>query len=236
MSLEPQANSSTANLSAQPIPGGWTLRSVELRGHTLEMLVPADPDQFLDFLTPSDNHPSWPDPYWAKLWPMSIELANQVLAAKWPANSRVVEIGCGCGIPGIAALACGMAVSFSDYIPLAMDLALANAARNGYSSGQALFLDWRDPPQLDFDIVLASEILYDRTLHEPILQTLRNILRPGGFAWLADPGRTAAEEFVPRALAEGWGVTLWDAAGNEHPRLRFNNFNLIELRKPRDWK
>ncbi len=219
-------------LAEEPIPGGWTTTIVELPGRSLEMLVPADPDQFLDFLTPSGNHPSWPDPYWAKLWPMSIELAKQVLAADWPAESRIVEIGCGCGMAGVAALSRGWQVSFSDYIPLAMELACENALRNGFSRGEKLFVDWREPPVLDFDVVLASEILYDRSLHPPILQTLQNIVKPGGYVWLADPGRTAAEEFVPAAIAAGWQGTIRDAQRKIQPRLQFRQFNLIELRKP----
>ncbi len=255
------------SLHETEIPGGWKEESVEIAGRRFELLLPADPDQFLDFMTQSGNHPSWPDPYWAKLWPMSMELARLILigvagverseppetssgghsinprlkntattqnnwglAALDPSHPiTIIEIGCGVGMAGLAALARGWDVTFSDYIPLAMDLAVDNARRNGLPEAKKLWLDWRDPPQLAFDVVLASEVLYDRTLHPAILQTLDAILAPHGRAWFADPGRTATEEFIPRAKVAGWQVGIIDREGKSHEQLQFNQFNRLEL-------
>ena len=120
-------------------------------------------------------------------------------------------------------------MTFSDYIPLAMDLAVENARRCNLSEAKKLWLDWREPPQLAFDVVLASEVLYDRSLHPAILQTLDAIVAPAGRAWFADPGRTATEEFIPRAIAAGWNVSIIDRDGKPQAELRFNQFNRLEL-------
>ncbi len=217
------------SLHATGIPGGWKEEVVDVAGRRFDLLLPAEPDQFLDFMTESGNHPSWPDPYWAKLWPMSIELARLVLSHEWQSGTKVIEIGCGVGMAGLAALARGLDVTFSDYIPLAMELAQENAQRNGLPAGNQLWLDWREPTRHNFDIVLASEVLYDRTLHDAILQTLDSILVPHGRAWFADPGRTATEEFIPRAQEAGWMVSIVDREGRPQEQLRFNQFNRIEL-------
>src|SRR5437660_12414089 len=43
-------------------------------------------------------------PYWADLWPASRMLARVVLREDWPAGTTALEVGCGLGVPGIAAL------------------------------------------------------------------------------------------------------------------------------------
>jgi len=51
-------------------------------------------------------------PYWADLWPSAIELAHVV--ARWDlAGRRVLELGCGLALPGIAAALRGGRVTVS---------------------------------------------------------------------------------------------------------------------------
>ncbi|HSU09647.1 MAG TPA: hypothetical protein VLK57_10630, partial [Pseudonocardia sp.] len=50
----------------------------------------------------NDEYP----PYWAELWPSSIALARAVAAAA-PVGARVLELGCGLGLPSITAALCG---------------------------------------------------------------------------------------------------------------------------------
>src|SRR5580698_6627041 len=44
-------------------------------------------------------------PYWADLWPAARMLAKAVLAEPLPLGLTALEVGCGLGLPGIAALA-----------------------------------------------------------------------------------------------------------------------------------
>lgn len=221
-------------VTATEVPGGWTEQIVPVGDRQIKLAIPADPDRFLDHLTSehgaANDRPVWDDPYWAKLWPMAIELAQQVYAADWPANTRVIDLGCGCGMAGVAAAARGWDVTFSDYVPMAMDLAVENARRNGLD-GKQLFLDWRKPEDHAFDVVLGSEILYDRSLHDPLLATLAKIVAPGGVVWLSDPGRTASEVFLPKSCAAGWKLNVRNSRGEEQLRLRFNQFNLVQLKR-----
>src|SRR5262245_54598950 len=50
-------------------------------------------------------------PYWADLWPAARMLAKAVLRESWAPGLEVLEIGCGLGLPGIAALARGLHVT-----------------------------------------------------------------------------------------------------------------------------
>ena len=130
-------------------------------------------------------------------------------AIRPPADTRVLELGCGSGLVGIAALACGLDVTFSDYVPLAVDLALENAARNGFPNAKGLVLDWRAVDQTTcerFPLILAADVTYDRSNIDPLLNVLDQMLAPGGEAWFGDAGRSPAEEFVRQAQTAKWSV------------------------------
>src|SRR5438874_2969191 len=73
-------------------------------------------------------------PYWADLWPAARMLAKGVLAEPWPGGLTVLEVGCGLGLPGIAALARGLRVIFSDYDATAVRFAANNARLNGFDN------------------------------------------------------------------------------------------------------
>src|SRR2546422_4979265 len=71
-------------------------------------------------------------PYWADLWPASRMLAKAILREPWAAGLEALEIGCGLGLPGIAALSVGLRVTFSDYDATALRFAADNARANGF--------------------------------------------------------------------------------------------------------
>jgi predicted nicotinamide N-methyase len=223
------------SVTSIPVPGGWGKRDVTIAGRVFKLVLPAEPDEFLNQLDVSENAP-WPDLYWAQLWPAAITTANFVVKAKWPANTRVLEVGCGIGLVGLASLAAGWKVTFSDYVQLALDLALENAARNGFEvpggGVDGLLLDWHDPPDQQFPVIVASDVLYYRDCHEGLLATLTKMLAPGGECWIGDPGRSAAEEFVVRCLKSGWRIQLRDEQGKDAKQMLLGKFRLIKLLRP----
>ena len=66
-------------------------------------------------------------PYWADLWPAARMLAKAILRETWVPGQSALEVGCGLGLPGIAALAMGLNVTFSDYDATALHFAADNA-------------------------------------------------------------------------------------------------------------
>jgi predicted nicotinamide N-methyase len=112
---------------------------------------------------------------------------------------RVVELGCGLAVPSIAAARAGAAVLATDACGEALTLVARNAAVNDVRIETAT-VDWAEPDELvqraPFDLVLAADVLYERASVAPLLSLLPRLAPE---AWLADPGRPAAETFVEQA-------------------------------------
>jgi predicted nicotinamide N-methyase len=187
--------------------------TIALGGTTLSLLRPPDPEALIseeafereEFL-----------PYWAELWPSGLALAEEV-EARGPAGARVLELGCGLGLPSLAAALGGADVLATDWSPDAVALLRRNAARNGISLAVE-DVSWFDPGPLaaraPWDLVLAADVLYERRNVSPLLALLPRL---GPEILVAEPGRPAAAEFLERA-ARGW--TVETSVLRESPAVR----------------
>ena len=84
-------------------------------------------------------------------------------------------------------------------MPEALELVARNAEANDARVETAV-VDWAEPNALvaraPFDIVLAADVLYERASVAPLLSLLPRLAPE---AWLADPGRPAADAFLEQA-------------------------------------
>ncbi len=176
--------------------------SVPLRGAALSVLRPRDAEALLD--EHAFEHEEYL-PYWAELWPSGVALARR-LAVRALRGARVLELGCGRGLPSLAAAHAGGRVLATDWSPQAIAMLEDNAARNGVALETAV-VDWSAPAALveraPWDLVLAADVLYERRNVEPLLDLLPRLLPVRGELWLADPGRAPAEALLA-GLAERW--------------------------------
>ncbi|MCA9116266.1 MAG: hypothetical protein KDA79_14370 [Planctomycetaceae bacterium] len=214
------------------VPGGWNEQEFQLGEHCLRMVLPADPDAFLDDPAVHAEHER--DgffPWWAYLWPSSPQLAEYILRQNWKTRPETVELGAGLGLAGMAALACGLPVTFSDYRQLPIDLAMSNARRNGWTSVRGQLIDWRNPPAAAFELALGNDVLYESENLPLLLNTLETVLCPGGEAWFGEPGRRQAEPFPQLAAERGWRVEVRDAAGQLLPGIENGQFQVIRLQR-----
>jgi predicted nicotinamide N-methyase len=169
--------------------------SVPLRGAALEVLRPRDAEALLD------DHAFEQEeylPYWAELWPSGVALARRV-AGRALKGARVLELGCGLGLPSLAAALAGGRVVATDWSPQAIELLRDNARRNGAALETAI-VDWQRPAPLleraPWDLVLGADLLYERRNVAPLLELLPALLGERGELWLADPGRAPAADFL----------------------------------------
>ena len=130
-------------------------------------------------------------PYWAELWPSALALAR-VVARRPLTGRRVIELGCGLGLPAIAAALAGGRVLATDWSPASVAMTARNAERNGAALETRVFR-WDAPPEPlgpPWPLVLASDVLYEARNVEQLLALLPRLTAAGGEVWLADPGRT----------------------------------------------
>ena len=230
--LEP-ASSLVCDTSQLPsLSCGWSVREYQFGDRTLKLTVPDRPDALLedpDVL--AANHRDDYMPYWAYLWPAAIYMSKAVMRADWLAGTRVLELGCGVGLVGVAARAKGCRVVMTDYDAKSVVVAQHNARLNGFDDVEARELDWRVPPKETYPVILGCDLLYEQRNHLPILELLESMLEPGGICWLADGGRNVAHQFWYLARERGYAVTMRDTEGRElmQPGL---HYQLFELRRP----
>jgi predicted nicotinamide N-methyase len=158
-------------------------------------------------------------PYWAELWPSALALARAV-GGRALRGARVVELGCGLGLPSIAAALAGGRVLATDWSADAVAFAAANARRNGVELETAV-VSWADPGVLleraPWPLVLGSDLLYEARNVPVLLELLPALVGDRGEAWIADPGRRPAERFLA-AAAERFAIrSTPDPAG---PRVQ----------------
>lgn len=177
------------------------LHRLELPGGELRLLQPADAADL-----PDDGPIEWAPlaPYWSVLWRSGLALAGELSGEL--TGSRVVELGCGLGVPSLVAARAGADVLATDLHPEALELVDRNARENGVSVGTER-VDWSSPEELvargPFDMVLAADVLYERASVAPLLEL---VPRLGGEVWLADPGRPSGRPFHEQARRR-WSVT-----------------------------
>jgi predicted nicotinamide N-methyase len=147
-------------------------------------------------------------PYWAILWRSSVALAHE-LERMDMRGLRVVELGCGLAVPSIAAARAGAVALATDVCQEALELVARNAALNQVPVETAL-VDWGAPNDLirraPFDLVLASDVLYERASFSLLLSLLPRLAPE---ALVADPGRPAGDAFMEQANRR-WTVETHD--------------------------
>ena len=129
-----------------------------------------------------------------KIWEGSCDLLEYLCTGKIELNgTRVLELGCGAGLPGIVALLHGAScVTFQDYNPGVINLftipnILANVTAQPTPSMKFFAGDWSDlmalinpsdEPSMKYDIVLTSETVYCVDSQPKLLQLIKKHVKP----------------------------------------------------------
>lgn len=203
-----------------------------IAGHEMTLQIPSDPEAVLSAAVESGQEEGAADPYWCLVWAAAPHTAELILQREWSPGLTGLEIGCGVGLAGIAAQKAGLDVTWSDYSEPAVEQALQNARANGIADPRGLVLDWKSPTAQQYDLIFGSDILYDRSNHQPVLNVLSQMLAPGGQAWIGDMGRYALEGFVKLATDQRWNLNIVNEKGDPLSGPRHQSFQMLKLLPP----
>ena len=139
-----------------------------------------------------------------KIWESSCDLVaymqNLKTTNNWSVTTKVLEIGCGHGLPGIFTLLSGASVHLQDYSKNTLQqYTSANIALNqGLAKNDKKLQDvtfwsgeWKNvcvkmlEEGLKFDVILCAECIYNEEQYAEILYLLEKLLAKKGFALVA---------------------------------------------------
>ncbi len=174
-------------------------------GLTLEMLRVARLEEIVDRDALLRDDEVLEPPYWAHLWIGARALARALAEADDPLRGRVLDLGCGLGLPGLVAAARGAEVWFADREPVALDFVRASLARNGLARARCEVLDFtRQSLPVVFDAILCAELVYEPSSYSPLCDFLDRHLSPAGSIHLTDAFRSDARRFFDELAARGF--------------------------------
>jgi predicted nicotinamide N-methyase len=177
------------------------VRPVELPGGDVFLPRPRDWEALRD----AEALAHRPIPYWARPWPAGTLLATALATDPPRPGRRVLELGCGLGLPSIVAARSGAVVLATDGAPDAVAYAAHGLALNEVQADVAV-VDWNEHGKAlaergPWDLVLASDVLYTRQNVEVALRLFPRLLGLGGELLVADPDRAGARDFLAAARA-----------------------------------
>ncbi len=151
------------------------------------------------------------------LWPSCLKLAEEIAIRRPSPSARVLELGCGLALPSLVAHRQGADVTASDLHPLAAGFLHDNLKRNGLPEmkyrvaawGQALPLEKtpeaeRLAPASQFDLIVGSDLLYERGAAEPLAMLMAQHAAKGAEVWVVDPNRGHRTAFTQAMVRHGF--------------------------------
>lgn len=137
-------------------------------------------------------------PYFAKIWECALSLAKWIDAHHYQFNQKkVLEIGAGLAIPSMVLAKLGHNVMAMDFHPHAAYFSNINQKINNLSFN-FLEKNWSELGSAikSFDIIIASDILYEGKFIADLIELLNNNLSENSLFILCDPIRGYLQKLI----------------------------------------
>ena len=185
-----------------------------------------------------EQRPFCPEGFASTVWDSAIVLSKA--AEHWGVSGRrCLEVGAGCGLPGLTLCALGARVTMTD-LPCNLPLLRANAAANEAvlpAAPAVAALSWGEPlvtplAGVAWDVLVATDVLYTRETAGMLVSTLGSLAQPSTECWLAAGRNRAGEDAFFAAAAREWSVRRVPAA-MLHPYYQAPDVAVWRLRRRR---
>jgi predicted nicotinamide N-methyase len=204
----------------------WINRQVQLQ--ELKVTLPISKREYVIYRPDNESRerlfeqgradPDKQMPYWAKVWPSGVALADVVVESKEEvADQHVLELGAGLGVTACAVLEYGGHIVTADYSALPLAHCRLNTLVNTDRTPRATCFNWRHDDEVQatmaqagfpagFPLIIAGDVLYEGRDAEPLLNVIDRMLLADGSLWLAEPVRRTAQRFLDSAAGMGWQI------------------------------
>lgn len=207
-------STSTAN-KHMPI-FSYQIDDVQVADLSFRLCMIKDLDEALDHYIRTAPADTDMIPYFTRLWESAHALARCLAAEPaWCRGKRVLELGCGLGLPAMTAAKLGAAaVTASDFHPDNEAFFLSNAQLNGLDDIVYQRLDWRQPELAQpYELLIGSDLIYEKQMIAPLASCASRLCAPGGTFILADPGRGNLQQAANAMEQQGFSMDI-RTAGN----------------------
>jgi predicted nicotinamide N-methyase len=182
----------TAPIFAQPLGYQVKVETIHGQGADLQLRSLLDRQQFYDPLGEAEwegiSSSAWP--IFGLLWPSGRVLAHAMLTYEL-GGKRILELGCGLALASLVVHRRGGDITASDCHPLAADFLRENLALNHLPAMKYQTGNWsRANPLLKrFDLIIGSDVLYDRGQPEVLSKFIALHAQPDAEVLIVDPDR-----------------------------------------------
>lgn len=197
---------------------------VEIAGLNYALCLLADHQQFSDADGSAEragiSSATWP--IFGQLWPAGKILAGY-MATFAIDGKRMLEIGCGMGLSSLVLKRRGADITATDYHPLAGEFLARNCVLNSIDAIPYFNAPWDAPVSTlgAFDVIFASDVLYERGHAEAIAGFVEQHSTDCGEVVLTDPGRGHLPRLRKLLVQQGFVDTSMRMAFIEGQRAPF---------------
>lgn len=154
---------------------------------------------------------SWP--IFGLVW-QSGEILAQLMANYDLGSKRILEVGCGVGLASLVLNKRLANISATDIHPLAREYLGHNTTLNSDREIPFFRTNWsdvQDGSNGEFDLVIASDVLYERPHNELLSIFIEYYARATSEVIIVDAGRGFSNKFTKLMAANGFSVDQLDA-------------------------
>lgn len=120
-----------------------------------------------------------PFPYWGKVWPAAKAMQKFITNEGKPLikNKKIIEIGCGIGLPSFTASIFADSVLMTDYNTDALEHIQMNIKYWHTNNIEISLFDWRkNYIEDDFDVLIMSDLNYEAESHQDLIFLIESFL------------------------------------------------------------